>query len=97
MTYLVRLSKPSKAHLLILDKSVREPLYRKIKRLSNSPSLQGKPLNHKYRELKHDKFRVYYFVVEGEVHIENIFYEGEVHVEKIGHKKSQHRDIASLD
>jgi phage-related protein len=94
MTYEIRIEIEAQNYLDRLDNSVKVPITKKIFRLRESPNSQGKLVKTYIREIRHEKWRIYYRVIAGEVYIEKI--EGRVIVSKIGDKKSQQKDIDSL-
>ncbi len=96
MTFYVELSPVAQKFLDKLDNSIRIPLAKRIKDLEDDPFQKGKTIGDGYRELRYEKFRVYFDVMHNVILIEKIEYEGKVNVLKIGDKNSQDKDIKQI-
>ncbi len=96
MTFYVELSPVAQKFLDKLDNSVRIPLVKRIKYLETDPSHKGKTIGDGFRELRYEKFRVYFDIMHDVILIEKIEYEGKVNVLKIGDKNSQDKDIKQI-
>ncbi len=96
MSFWVEISPVAQKLLDKLDHSVVIHLVTRIERLKTNPLRQGKPLEKGYRELRYEKFRIYYDIDNDAVVIKKITYEGTVNIRVIGNKKSQKKDIGKL-